>query len=152
LTCAAIAARLPGRTAQAVAVRASRLGVASYARRWTRQEDARLLRLAEHGTCLEQAAGILARTPQALRVRARRLGIRPPPTHQPSRRRRWTPADDQLLSGRANLDPARLAILLGRSDAAVRRPWPAPGTRTLTPPRHRGTAAAGTVACAASGP
>jgi hypothetical protein len=129
LTCAAIAARLPGRTAGAVAARASRLGLASYARRWTQQEDAQLLRLAEHGTGLEQAAGILARTPQALRVRARRLGIQPPPTRRPSRRRRWTPADDQLLAGRANLDPARLAVLLGRSEAAVRRRLAALGLR-----------------------
>jgi hypothetical protein len=52
-------------------------------------------------------------------MRARRLGIQPPPTHQPPTRQRWTPADDQLLTGHANLDPARLAILLGRSDAAV---------------------------------
>jgi hypothetical protein len=129
LTCAAIAAHPPGRTAGAVATRASRLGLASYARRWTQQEDAQLLRLAEHGTRLEQAAGILARTPQALRVRARRLGIRPPPTRQPSRRRRWTPAEDQLLAGRANLDPARLAVLLGRSEAAVRRRLAALGLR-----------------------
>jgi hypothetical protein len=129
LTCAAIAARLPGRTAPAVAARARRLGLASYARRWTRQEEAQLRRLAEHGTCLEQAAYILVRTPQALRIRARRLGIQPPPTHRPSRRRRWTPADDQLLSGRANLDPARLAILLGRSEGAVRRRLAALGLR-----------------------
>jgi hypothetical protein len=128
LTCAAIAARLPGRTAGAVAARARRLGLASYARRWTRQEDAQLRRLAEHGTCLEQAARILVRTPQALRVRARRLGIQPPPTHR-SPRRRWTPADDQLLTAQADLDPARLAVLLGRSDAAVRRRLAALGLR-----------------------
>jgi hypothetical protein len=121
LTCAAIAGDLPGRTAGAVAARARRLGLASYARRWTRQEDAQLLRLAEHGTSLEQAASILVRTPQALRVRARRLGIQPPPSHRPPRRRRWTAADDKLLTGRANLDPARLAILLGRSEGAVGR-------------------------------
>jgi hypothetical protein len=121
LTCAAIAADLPGRTAGAVAARARRLGLASYARRWTRQEEAQLLRLAEHGTCLEQAAGILVRTPQALRVRARRLGIQPPPNHRPSTRRRWTPAEDQLLTGQANLDPTRLAILLGRSERAIGR-------------------------------
>jgi hypothetical protein len=129
LTCAAIAAHLPGRTAQAVAARARKLGLASYARRWTRQEEAQLLRLAEHGTCLEQAAGILVRTPQALRVRARRLDIQPPPTHRPPRRRRWTPADDTLLTGQANLDPARLAILLGRSEGAVGRRLAALGLR-----------------------
>src|SRR6266508_1980500 len=129
LTCAAIAAHLPGRTAGAVAARARKLGLASYARRWTRQEEAQLRRLAEHGTCLEQAAGILVRTPQALRVRARRLGIRPPPTHRPPRRRRWTPADDTLLTGQANLDPARLAILLGRSEGAVGRRLAALGLR-----------------------
>jgi hypothetical protein len=129
LTCAAIAARLRGRTAPAVAARARKLGLASYARRWTRQEEAQLLRLAEHGSSLEQAACILVRTPQALRVRARRLGIQPPPTHQSPMRRRWTPADDKLLTGRANLDPARLAILLGRSDAAVGRRLTALGLR-----------------------
>jgi len=129
LTCAAIAAHLPGRTAGAVAARASRLGLANYARRWTRQEEAQLLRLAEHSTCLEQAAGILVRTPQALRIRARRLGTWPPPTHRPPRRRRWTAADDQLLTGRANLDSARLAVLLGRSEEAVRRRLAALGLR-----------------------
>jgi hypothetical protein len=128
LTCAAIAAHLPGRTAGAIAARARKLGLASYARRWTRQEDAQLRRLAEHGTCLEQAADILVRTPQALRIRARRLGIRPPPTHRPPRRR-WTPADDQLLTAQANLDPARLAVLLGRSEGAVRRRLAALGLR-----------------------
>jgi hypothetical protein len=121
LTCAAIAARLPGRTAGAVAARARKLGLASYARRWTRQEEAQLLRLAEHGTSLEHAAYILVRTPQALRIRARRLGIQPPPSHRPPTRRRWTPADDQLLTGQANLDPTRLAILLGRSERAIGR-------------------------------
>jgi hypothetical protein len=129
LTCAAIAAHLPGRTAGAVAARASRLGLANYARRWTRQEEAQLLRLAEHSTCLEQAAGILVRTPQALRIRARRLGTWPPPTHRPPRRRRWTAADDQLLTGRANLHSARLAVLLGRSEEAVRRRLAALGLR-----------------------
>jgi len=129
LICAAIAADLPGRTAGAVAARARKLGLASYARRWTRQEDAQLLRLGEYGTSLEQAAGILVRTPQALRVRARRLGIRPPPSNRPPTRRRWTPADDQLLTGQANLDPARLGILLGRSDAAVGRRLAALGLR-----------------------
>jgi hypothetical protein len=129
LTCAAIAADLPGRTARAVAAHARKLGLASYARRWTRQEEAQLLRLAEHGTSLEQATGILVRTPQALRVRARRLAIQPPPTHRPPTRRRWTPADDKLLTGQANLDPARLAIQLGRSEAAVRRRLAALGLR-----------------------
>jgi hypothetical protein len=129
LTCAAIAADLPGRTAPAVAARARKLGLASYARRWTRQEEAQLLRLAEHGTSLEQVTGILVRTPQALRVRARRLAIQPPPTHRPPTRRRWTPADDKLLTGQANLDPARLAIQLGRSEAAVRRRLAALGLR-----------------------
>jgi hypothetical protein len=129
LTCAAIAADLPGRTARAVAAHARKLGLASYARRWTRQEEAQLLRLAEHGTSLQQATGILVRTPQALRVRARRLAIQPPPTHRPPTRRRWTPADDKLLTGQANLDPARLAIQLGRSEAAVRRRLAALGLR-----------------------
>lgn len=152
LTCAAIAACL-GRTEGAVAARARKLGLATYARRWLPDEETQLARLAEQGVPLEQAACILVRTPQALRMRARRLGIKPPPaSRHPNRRRRWTPAEDELLGLQTELDPARLALLFGRSDSAVRRRlvilglrrdgtrsphYPVGGQRRLSPAQQR---------------
>jgi len=129
LTCAAIAAHL-GRTEGAVAARARKLGLSAYARHWTKAEDAQLVRLAERGVPLEQAACLLVRTPQALRVRARRLGIQPlSASDHPQARRRWTRAEDELLARQPGLDPARLALQLGRSDAAVRNRLAALGLR-----------------------
>jgi DNA-binding CsgD family transcriptional regulator len=121
LTCAAIAAGL-GRSEGAVVARARKLGLGAYARRWTAAEEAHLARLVERGVPLERAACLLIRTPEALRVRARRLGIQPPAAvDHPRARRRWTEAEDELLARHPGLDPARLALQLGRSDGAVRQ-------------------------------
>jgi hypothetical protein len=119
-TCALIAARL-GRSTGAVAARARKLGLANYARRWSPGEEARLAALVAQGVPFEQAAGALARTPGALHIRAQRLGIQAPRDGEPARWRRWTPAEDALLARRAGLGPARLALMLGRSSAAVQR-------------------------------
>jgi transposase InsO family protein len=63
-------------------------------------------------------------------VRTRRLGIQPPTAAEhPRGRRRWTQAEEELLARQAGLDPARLALQLGRSDTAVRNRLAALGLR-----------------------
>jgi len=77
LTCAQIATELAGRTAGAVAARAAKLGLATYARAWTPGDDGDLRQLLHGEIELELAAELLARTPQAVRARARKLALRP---------------------------------------------------------------------------
>jgi hypothetical protein len=127
---AEIARQLPHRTATSLAARARRLALISYARRWNSLEDQRLVQLTAHGRPLEDVAQRLGRTPEAIRRRAKRLGIGPPqPVPAPRRARRWTGEEDELLRLHHALNPARLAALLGRSDAAVCRRLCALGPR-----------------------
>jgi hypothetical protein len=122
-------------------------------RRWTRQEDAQLRRLAEHGTCLKRAAGILARTPQALRVRACRLGIRPPPTGPRGGGAGPRPTTSCSPVGPTSTRRGLRSCWVARRGRAPQAggPWPAPGRRTLAPPRHRSAAAAERSPAAAAG-
>ena len=91
LPCAEIARQLPERTATSVAARARKLGLISYARRWSTDDDQRLMRLTARGTALEEVAERLGRTPEAIRRRASRLAIEPPaPASAPRHARRWT--------------------------------------------------------------
>ena len=119
LRCEEIAASLPGRSATAIAARARKLGLATYARRWTPQEDARLPVLLEVRT-IEDAARVLGRTPEAVRRRASKLALAPPAGMATTRSgERWTAAEDELLKLHAAVNPSVLAGLLGRSDRAV---------------------------------
>jgi hypothetical protein len=119
LRCEEIARELLGRTPDAVAARARRLGLATHARRWTAAEDNRLRRLAPRRS-IQELAVLLGRTPDALRQRAHKLQVAllenatPPRSGAP-----WTVADDELLHLHAGLNPAALARLLGRSDRAI---------------------------------
>lgn len=127
---AEIARQLPDRSATSVAARARRLGLITYARRWGTRDDERLAALSARGCGLEVVAQELGRTPEAIRRRAARLGIRTPsPAPAIRRARRWTPQEDELLSLHKAVNPARLAQLLGRSDAAVCRRLCALGLR-----------------------
>jgi hypothetical protein len=120
VTCAQIAAELPGRTASAIAARAAKLGLATYARTWTPSDDRALRALARHGVELERAAQMLARTPEALRARARKLALAPPRSSRSHQAPRcWTPAQDEQLRLHAGLNPGTLAELLDRSPEAV---------------------------------
>jgi hypothetical protein len=119
LTCAEIAAELIPRTPTAVAARARRLGLATYARRWTAEDDARLRRILPR-SAIDQAARDLGRTPEGVRRRARTLGIATPREHKARRAgARWTTEEDELLGLHASLNPAVLSALLGRSDPAI---------------------------------
>jgi hypothetical protein len=119
LRCEEIAAALPGRSATAVAARARKLGLATYARRWTPEEDARLPALLQIRT-LEDAARVLGRTPEAVRRRASKLALTPPAGMVTTRSGEpWTVAEDELLKLHAAVNPSILAGLLGRSDRAV---------------------------------
>lgn len=151
-TCRHIAELLPGRTAGAVTARARKLGLTTYARRWTEADDERLRRLLGSRSPA-QLARALGRTPEALRRRTRTLGLATAAPPDPSRAgRRWSPEEDDLLGLHAALNPAMLAERLGRSDRAVvarlrrlglragrqRSPHhPAPTTAGLTPGEWR---------------
>lgn len=120
LTCDAIAAQLAGRTATAVAARAAKLGLATYARAWSHLDDRRLRRLVADGVTVERAALALSRSPEALRARARKLGIAPPRRSRHARAGRpWSAADDELLALHRERNPAALAELLQRSPEAI---------------------------------
>jgi hypothetical protein len=113
---------LPRRSAGSVAARAHKLGLTSYARRWTNEEDVRLRLLLTRGGTIDQIALALVRTPEAIRQRVRKLGADGPATR---RRRqhgeRWSAADDAVLRENLGAHPSVLGSILGRSDLAVRR-------------------------------
>ena len=141
LPCAEIARQLPQRTTTSVAARARKLGLISYARRWSTDDDQRLMRLTARGSTLEDVAQRLGRTPEAIRRRASRLAIEPPaPAPAPRHARRWTREEDELLRLHHALNPGRLAELLGRSDGAVCRRLCAIGLRARAQrsPHHPG--------------
>jgi len=141
LPCAEIARQLPQRTTTSVAARARKLGLISYARRWSTGDDQRLMRLTARGTTLEEAAQRLGRTPEAIRRRASRLAIEPPaPASALRHAQRWTREEDELLRLHHALNPGRLAELLGRSAGAVCRRLCAIGLRARAQrsPHHPG--------------
>jgi hypothetical protein len=119
LSCTQIADVLAGRTPGAVAARAAKLGVATYARAWTQLDDRRLRLLSAEGMAVESIAQALGRTPQALLLRARRTGVSLPASNASRSGRRWTAAEDDVLRLNVALNPAVLAGLLGRSSHAV---------------------------------
>jgi hypothetical protein len=149
MTCATIAAELlPARSPRAVSARALRLGLTTYARRWTPAEDAALRAMAARGATPATIARTLTRTASAVRRRANRLGL----TLHDARRQRepWTVEEDALLRQWHTLEPGRLALLLGRGDGSVRAriralgltpngspPYQPPATNTLTPSQRR---------------
>jgi hypothetical protein len=130
LTCSEIAAGLEHRTPTAIAARARKLGLATYARAWTGADDARLGRiLAARST--DDAARLLGRTPEAVRGRARRLGITASVTRAPARAgARWSEDEDAQLVLHAGLNPAMLSTLLDRSDQAIAQRLRRLGLRT----------------------
>jgi hypothetical protein len=123
LSCAAIGRLLlPPRSADAVAARARVLGLGNYGRRWTPAEDVLLEELVGAEVALEEAARALVRTPEAIRRRARSLRLKlPPPARRLRARRRWSETEDTILRRHAPNDDPNLALLLGRSDIAVRQ-------------------------------
>ena len=120
LTCVQIADEIGSRTPSAVAARAAKLGLATYARTWTPADDRLLRRLVEDRVDLERAAQALTRTPDAVRSRARKLGITPPRPNKAGRAGRpWASAEDEVLELHRGLNPAALAVLLDRSPEAI---------------------------------
>jgi hypothetical protein len=105
LTCEEIAQRLSGRTPTAVAARARRLGLTTYARRWTAEEERLLSRMLSQRP-VDDAARLLGRTPEGICRKARTLGI--VATASPAGPRagaRWTADDDALLRLHAAMNP-----------------------------------------------
>lgn len=137
---------LAERTPGAVAARARKLGLATFARGWTATDDGRLRRLATLRSPT-QIAQTLGRTPEAVRRRARTLGLPSARAPRPLRAgARWSAEEDALLRLHPGLNPGALALRLGRSDQAVvtrlrrlglrdgrrRSPHPAPTDGGLT--------------------
>jgi hypothetical protein len=135
LTCLTIATELLGgtRTPETVSARASKLGLATYARSWTEGEDQALRRLGLCGASVSEAAERLARTPEAIRRRSRKLAVRLARDPFRGASRPWRPEEDALLRELSGLHPARLARLLNRSDQAIRRRRAALGINTGSP-------------------
>jgi hypothetical protein len=134
-TCHAIATDLLGgaRTPETVSARARKLGLATYARTWTDEEDRTLRQLGLSGACVSEAAELLARTPEAIRRRSRELGIRLASDPVRGSPRPWRTEEDALLRELAGLHPARLARILGRSDQTIRRRRAALGINNRSP-------------------
>lgn len=137
LTCSQIASQLPGRSAGATAARAAKLGIATYARRWSQRDDHRLQLLSSEGVAVESIAQALGRTPTALVLRARRLGIALPRTAlTPRGGCRWTTAEDEVLLINGALNPAVLAEVLGRSPYGVIQRMRRLGMHSERSPHH----------------
>lgn len=152
-SCAQIAAGLSGRSAEAVAARAAKLGVATYARAWSPRDDRGLRALAGEGLAVEAIAQALGRTPQGVLSRARKLDIQLVPRIALRTGQRWTAAEDEVLRLHAALNPAVLAELLHRSAYAVTQRMRRLGLREGRSPHHpasrRGTLTPGERATAA---
>ena len=152
-SCAQIAARLAGRSAEAVAARAAKLGVATYARAWSQRDDRGLRTLAAEGLAVESIAQALGRTPQAVLIRARRRDVRLANRIASRTGQRWTAVEDDVLRMHAALNPAVLAELLHRSAYAVTQRMRRLGLRDGRSPHHpasrRGTLTPGERATAA---
>lgn len=142
LTCTAVARVMlrNARTAGAVAARARRLGLASYARAWTPEEEESLRRLARGGASLYAAAERHGRTPDAIRRRALKHGVEFSRQSPSTAGRRWTEREDALLRDFSSLHPVRLSRLLGRSDRAVLHRIRALGLANGSPHRLPSTA------------
>jgi len=137
LSCAQIADQLPGRSPGAVAARAGKLGIATYARVWLPLDDQRLRTLVGEGLAVEPIAQALGRTPQALTMRARRLDlVLASRGVAPRAGRPWTTAEDDVLRVNGALNPAALASALGRSSSSVVERLRRLGLKTGRSPHH----------------
>jgi hypothetical protein len=113
---------MPHRSASAIAARARKLGLTSYARAWSPEEERRLARLLSRRAPVDQVAIALTRTPEAIRQRARRLELAAPDERpRPRQGLRWTADEDQVLRENPGAHPSVMADLLSRSDHSVRR-------------------------------
>jgi hypothetical protein len=122
---------LPRRSPGAIAARAHKLGLTSFARTWTPQEERRLAMLLARGTPIEQIALALTRSPEAIRQRARRRGLQVSDAHAQERRgRRWKDAEDEILLQHPGVSPGVLSDLLARSDHSIRQRQSCLGVRT----------------------
>lgn len=111
---------LPARSEGAIVARARLLGVAVYARRWSRHDEERLRQLSAEGFTARAASELLGRSSEAVAMRARRLG-QPMQADRSRRHAAWTAAEDDLLRRRPHEHVAGLARQLDRSEAAIRR-------------------------------
>ena len=137
LSCTQIASGLTGRSAGAVAARAAKLGLATYARAWTHIDDRSMHVLAGEGFAIEAIAEALGRTPQAVLMRARRLQIALPAPRAARRSgSRWTAVEDDVLRVNGALNPAVLAQTLGRSPHAITQRMRRLGLRDGRSPHH----------------
>jgi hypothetical protein len=113
---------LPRRTPGAIAARARKLGLTSYARTWSFEDDRRLALLLAQRTPVEQIATALTRTPEAIRQRSRKLALGPPEIRRYTRKaRRWSHAEDEILRANPGAHPSVLIKLLDRSDQSIRQ-------------------------------
>lgn len=129
-------AQLMGRSVSSVSCKFDAEGW-TYIRRsnpWTKEEVARLRRLAKEGKTLYEAAEALDRTPASINSKIRRLKIQLRDADRPDA---WTEEEDaELLQLSKHLFGPEIARRIGRSNAAIYRRASALGI-TFTSKRNR---------------
>ncbi|MHB8658158.1 MAG: hypothetical protein ACYC91_09420 [Solirubrobacteraceae bacterium] len=138
LSCREIQRRgLPHRSPGAISARAGKLGLTSYARLWSEEDDRRLALLLAERTPVDQVALALTRTPEAIRQRMRRLSICAGAESRYLRSgERWSDAEDAVLRADPGAHPSVLGKLLSRSDHSIRRRQRVLGIRTASRSPH----------------
>ncbi len=112
---------LPHRTPGATAVRAQRLGLATFSRRWTTDEERRLTALAAALVPPEAIAKTLHRSREAIIRHCHLLQISLPANGAARTRKRWSDSEDELLRCNPDKDTRALAELTGRPEPSIRR-------------------------------
>jgi len=112
---------LPARRPTAIVARARLLGLPTYARRWSPNEDEQLKLLARGLLSLDAVATALHRSRESIVKRCRVHGLPTPSREAAGRHEPWRSHEDELLRRNHHRDTLSLARLTERSEAAIRR-------------------------------
>lgn len=112
---------LPARRPSAIVARARLLGLPTYARRWSPDEDEQLKLLVRGLLPLDTVATVLHRSRESIVKRCHVHGLPTPSRETAGRHQPWRSHEDELLRRNHHRDTLSLARLTGRSEAAIRR-------------------------------